>query len=62
MLPNQNLQIYTNPLPSHSSNVINQPSFDHHIDYDEKIQEVNRLVNNVELEHQPLISSPPKPK
>lgn len=24
--PNQNLQIYTNPLPSHSTNIITQPS------------------------------------
>ena len=63
MPSNQNLQIYTNPLASHLENVINQPySSYHHIDYDEKIQEENHVVNHVELAPQPLISSQPEPK
>ena len=48
--PNQNFQIYTNHLPSQSMNFINQPSsYDHHINYDEKIEEVNHVVNHFEL-------------
>lgn len=44
-------------------NVINQPSsFDHHINYDEKIQEENHVVKHIELELQPLISYPLEPK
>ena len=45
--PNQNLQIYTNPLPIHDTNAIIQP-YSMDIVYDSNMDDLNHVVNQVE--------------
>ena len=57
--PNQNLQIYMNPLPTPNTNTIAQPS-SMDIVYDSKMDDLNHVVNQVEHVVQSI--SPPQPQ
>ena len=50
-------------MPSHSTNIINQPS-SHviNITYDDKVEEANHVVNHVESQLQPLVLPSTKPQ
>ena len=45
--PNQNFQIYMNPLPTHDTNTIAQPS-SMNIVHDSKMDDLNHMVNQVD--------------
>lgn len=67
-IPNQNLQVYTKPFPSHSTTIIEHPSSpDKHISYDDNVEESNHVGNHVEHvqlkpTHHPSHKNPPHPE